>query len=415
MTQSTLTAAGEYIVEEASMQTQDGVGLNFVKQISGIEIFEDLFSPFISGNLYIKDTLDLPNVFGRSGMNILRLRIGTPSFPDNTKIDGFFHVYKMSDRVQSKKRESSYVLRFISIESMYDQKRLSTQFKGTGHTLVQNILDNKLKTNKKYRYSEASNEVKFVSNFWTASKSIAYITEHSKRTSGVANFMFFENREGFNFVNISDLVEAQEIQSFDNSDYVATATSPDGRSVGLDPMKSYSSVIEFRADTVYDYISDYDAGMIKTRLYIADPIQKRFSVRNYSLNADKAPLLNVALNYTDNVINLSEPMIASKTRFFNNHNIGDSTNVEFIQNRVAQLRKLQSMKIEIKVLGRTDYTVGKKVYFNTEKMMSINKEDGDVNDKLFSGFYIISAINHSFTTDKHICTMELIKDSTQIL
>jgi hypothetical protein len=409
-----LTSAGEYAVEEASMQTQDGVALDFSKQLSGIEIFEDLFSPFISGNLYVKDTFDLPNLFGKSGMNILRLRVSTPSFPDKTKIDSYFHVYKMSDRIESKKREQTYILRFISIESLYDQKRISAFFSGSPHIVVKDILEKRLKTSKNYNFSETNNDVRFVSNFWTASKGIAYLSEHARKKTGVSNFLFFENRDGFNFVNISDLVEAPPIQKFDNFDHTATSISPDGHSVGLDVAKSFQNVLEFHADSVYDYMSDYDAGMIKTRLYIADPIQKRFDVRNYSLNADKAPILNKSLLYSNNVINITEPLISSKTRFYNNHGSGDSSNVEIIQNRVAQLRKLQSMKIEIQVLGRTDYTVGKKVYFDTNKMMPISKGDGDIDDKLFCGYYLISAINHAFTADKHICTLELIKDSTQL-
>jgi hypothetical protein len=409
-----LTAAGEYAIEEASMQTQEGVALNFTKQISGIEIFEDLFSPFISGNLYVKDTFDLPNLFGKSGMNVLRLRISTPSLPDESNIDGYFHVYKMSDRVESKKREQTYMLRFISIESLYDQKRISSSFKGAPHTIVKDILEKRLRTNKKFKFSETNNDIAFVSNFWTASKSIAYLSEHAKRKSGVSNFLFFENRDGFNFINVSDLIETPPIQVFDNFDHIATPISSDGHSVGLDVAKSYRNVLEIRADTVYDYMSDYDAGMIKTRLYIADPIQKRFSVRNYSLNADKSPTLNESLTYSNNVINLSEPLIAAKTRFYNNHGAGDTSNVEIIQNRVAQLRKLQSMKVEIEVFGRTDYTVGRKVYLDTNKMMPISHKDSDINDKLLSGYYLISAINHAFTSDKHICTLELIKDSTQL-
>jgi hypothetical protein len=72
------------------------------------------------------------------------------------------------------------------------------------------------------------------------------------------------------------------------------------------------------------------------------------------------------------------------------------------------------MKVEIEVFGRTDYTVGRKVYLDTNKMMPISHKDSDINDKLLSGYYLISAINHAFTSDKHICTLELIKDSTQL-
>lgn len=410
MTRSLVTA-GSYNIEEASLQTQEGISLSFVRQVSGVEIFEDLFSPFISGNIYFRDTHNLPGLFGKSGMNILRLRISTPNFPDNTKIDGFFHVYKMTDRVTTKKREASYVMRFVSIESLSDQTKISKMYSGSGHEIVQEILEKKLNTNKNYVFSKTNNDIKFVSNFWSPTKNISYVAEHSKKEIGVSNYLFYENRDGFNFINITDLSELESIQDFDTSDFVASKLSPDGHSTSLDPVRSYKSVIDFRVNTVYDYNSDYDSGMIKTRLYIADPVQKRYELMNYSLNADKAPLLNKSLNYSNNVINLSEPQVSSKIKFYSNHGVGDSSNATFIQNRVAQLRKIRSKRIEIEVLGRTDYTVGKKVYFSTEKLIPISASDDDTTDKLFSGYYIISAINHSFTADKHVCTMELINDS----
>ena len=38
----------------------------------------------------------------------------------------------------------------------------------------------------------------------------------------------------------------------------------------------------------------------------------------------------------------------------------------------------------------------------------------DLVDKMFSGFYIISAINHYVTRERHECNIELIKDSLQL-
>ena len=45
------------------------------------------------------------------------------------------------------------------------------------------------------------------------------------------------------------------------------------------------------------------------------------------------------------------------------------------------------------------------------KVEPIRGKDTDITDKMFSGFYIISAINHSIDREMHECHMELIKDS----
>jgi hypothetical protein len=54
-----------------------------------------------------------------------------------------------------------------------------------------------------------------------------------------------------------------------------------------------------------------------------------------------------------------------------------------------------------------------KVKVKLNKIQPIGKEEleEDTLDTVLSGFYIISAINHSINRDKHECAMELIKDS----
>jgi hypothetical protein len=76
----------------------------------------------------------------------------------------------------------------------------------------------------------------------------------------------------------------------------------------------------------------------------------------------------------------------------------------------------QANKIEITVPGRTDYTVGQVVGVKAFQKEPMNKEDSNEKqlDKLLSGAYIIGAINHTISKEKHECHMELIKDSLVI-
>jgi hypothetical protein len=58
-----------------------------------------------------------------------------------------------------------------------------------------------------------------------------------------------------------------------------------------------------------------------------------------------------------------------------------------------------------------NYTVGQKVEIKLNKIEPIRGKDTDITDKMFSGFYIIAAINHTIDREMHECHMELIKDS----
>ena len=94
----------------------------------------------------------------------------------------------------------------------------------------------------------------------------------------------------------------------------------------------------------------------------------------------------------------------------------DITNSKDFQRRRSLLQLAESCKIEITVLGRTDYTVGQKVKLKLYKNAPVEKKDTekDTIDDMFSGFYIISSIRHNIGTSLHECTMELIKDSFDI-
>ena len=74
----------------------------------------------------------------------------------------------------------------------------------------------------------------------------------------------------------------------------------------------------------------------------------------------------------------------------------------------------EANKINITVPGRTDYTVGQKIAVVLYRVEPASKKDKDLTDKMFSGYYLIAAINHVINKEKHECYMELIKESSQM-
>jgi hypothetical protein len=411
---SGLSFAGEYIIEDCSLETREGLAIDIINQISGVVVYEDMFSPFISGTLFVRDTHDLPNIMGKSGMSILKLKISTPSFANNTAINGYFHVYKQADREITKQREQVYTLRFISIEALNDNYSISRSFSGPPELIAENIIRKYLKSNKPYTSSSTSRQIKYVSNYWGASKNFYYLCEHALRTDKISNFMFYENRSGFNFKNITDIAEEPIAFDFAYNDYVTVSKSEvSSEYVYRDKNLDYKKILEYKVDVTYDYETDRRTGSIKSVLYAADPILKQYNRLTYNMAADTAPKLNGSFFYSPNTISLTEDVIRTRNRYYNVFDRGDSSNLDFLQARTAQIRRIQSSKIEIEVLGRVDYTVGKKVYVNLPLIKKVDAED-ETEDQLYSGFYIISAIAHRFSIDKHLCTMELIKDSTKL-
>jgi hypothetical protein len=94
---------------------------------------------------------------------------------------------------------------------------------------------------------------------------------------------------------------------------------------------------------------------------------------------------------------------------------GDTSTFKTFQERLSLFKQLEAMQLEIEVPGRTDYTVGQKVAVEFSKMEPTTKRDSneDTVDKLYSGNYIVAAVNHYIDRDMHTCHMELVKDSLQ--
>jgi hypothetical protein len=132
--------------------------------------------------------------------------------------------------------------------------------------------------------------------------------------------------------------------------------------------------------------------------------------------------LNAQRFYDENVVNsagdIGGALITGFSHFNLFDNAGDTASaVNSIHRRNVIMRAFQQHKLEIVVFGRTDYTVGRKVYFESNKMRAFDKKtDSDtIVDNLLSGYYITSAVRHRFSRDNfHECKVELIKDSIQI-
>ena len=92
---------------------------------------------------------------------------------------------------------------------------------------------------------------------------------------------------------------------------------------------------------------------------------------------------------------------------------GDVSTATYKQSRTARIKQSTYFKLRIVVPGRTDYTVGQKVYVKKFKAEPIAKDDPEdkIIDNVISGNYLIGSINHVFDREKHECHMELIKDS----
>jgi hypothetical protein len=413
-----LRYAGDVTIDRLVITTSRGVYQEISGQVLQIQIFEDLFSPFISGSLVLKDTLDLSNVLPFIGEEYLDLRISTPTLPTG-QISGTFHVYKMTDKVKIGDRSTAYELNFISIEALIDMnKKNSKVYSGKISDIVPTFVTDKIEgmeSKKKWIVEPTRNSIKYISNFWSPVKNLSYLADNAISQSQSPSFLFFENRDGFNFKSLENLYSGKVVQNFICDRYTRDTVPLGGNSLNIN--EDYKRIAEYDIPVAYDYMDRVRSGMMSSRLMSYDSTKKMYTARNYSANA-RFPVqkhLNDHALFSDKAPNRAASRMFIYPRAFETFtSFGDTTNARIVQERNSFLKMAEAQKLSIKVAGRTDYTVGQVVTVYMTKLQPVAQRDqqDELVDKINSGKYLIAAINHIITPVGHDCSMELIKDSS---
>ena len=415
---SVLRFAGDVSIDKVRIITPKGFYQDVGAQVINVQFYEDLFSPFITGSLILKDSIDLVNLFPFVGEEFLELEISTPTLKENN-IKGKYYIYKMSNREMTGDKSVVYQLHFISVEAVVDlNKKISKVFGDQISKLVKPFLTDKtygLETTKKVYVEETSNNTKYISNYWSPVENIQYLTGQAVNKNGSPSYIFFENRDGFYFMTLETLYTNATFASFVYDKYTRD-DRPGGGSV-RNTTEDFKRILEISIPVSFDYMDRIRNGMLSSRQVSYDVVKKTYSAKNYNMfqKFDKQKHLNKYAINSDRAIFRANSRIINFPKDYGNFNgFEDVTSAKTNQERISLLKLSEANKLNITVPGRCDYTVGLKIALDLKKIEPLSKADKDTTDKMFSGNYIIAAINHYIDREKHECYMEIIKESSMI-
>lgn len=459
MSDSQLRFAGQFKIHKAEYAQLNGGALDIRNQIESFTIFQDLYSHFITARLNLRDSQDLPSFFGRSNTDMFIFELETPgviydkhpSYGELNAIRHHFMVYKMGDRVLAKDRQQVYTYYLISMSSLYDSiTQVSKKYKGQISEIVNKELV-KLQNASGLikepavginygKTTDSLGSAEFISNFWNPTKILNFLREHAvDPVEPGSPFFLYETFDGFNFKSLRSLIDKKQHHYFTTDDFSADivnegATELIGR-VSRNPLIDFTVVQEMRVDANFDTIKQLQTGGVFSKLISFDPITKAYQTRLFSgdelngrlkLNDYEMVRSDVFSSlkkiYTNTPSNIML-MHKNYALFENNRTKSSSGVISRYQNSNTDHANIQTRmfltnafqhKVEIDVFGRLDYRVGDKAFLNVNKTSHIAKEMNfdDYSSKLYTGFYIITAIAHNFGQASHRCTIELSKEST---
>lgn len=430
-------SAGSIEIQTLTLVSASGRFENITDFLSELNIYEDIFSNSLYGNILLVDSRNLLKEFPLVGDEYLIVKVRTPS--TNFFISKTFRVYSVTDReIVRDLNTQIYTLHFVSRETFIDSvKPLYRSFSGRISDVVREVFNNYLQINRTLEYkkeelvnsdiksqmfvlNETSNSVKFVSPGWSPFKCINWCASKAIPTEGKAcNYLFFESNKGYYFGNIEKIFDVNF-----NTDSVNLGTYKyrvNNTKDVTDVNEKMFLVEDFQITKTMDHLQNYENGYLANRLITLDVINKKYEIYDYDHVSNFK-------TYKHSQGEVSTPIFATdaprdpgtSVKFYpihpGLHTVSDNINEKMptiYGNRLSNLQELSNFKLTLNVPGRTDAEVGAMLYFSFPDVSP--KAESDTartnEDKYYSGYYIITAIRHKINLYKHTMTMEIVKDA----
>lgn len=452
-----------------------------------LEVYEDIFSPFMSGNITLIDTGNLPSNFPIIGEEMLELIWESPGL--NSVQRKIFHIYKMSNKRVQTDKKSVYLLHFTSLSGYKDlNQRVSKAFSGKPTEIAQQVFDKYLRSDDDKKDNadwslgdadyQATNEIKFISNWWNPSRIMTYLAslaEYTPKDTGsnrIPNFLFFEAASDFYFAPLDHLIRADPKCEYIVDEHTGMSRDANGDAIP-DIGRQFKMVHNIEYLENFDYLKRSMSGALSHQVFEYNLVTKRWSAKgNRSKDKEEAKLDTGKLwwngprpdggaenqsaydlggyyynwhygedfdktnhcddGITDQAKHKDPGVLQGDFVSWNDVNAKISTKIthsglfdgvpdntaEILTKRLPLLAQTEMVKFRITVPGRSDLEVGDTIFLQLPSMKQIsaiqNPDKNDVIDKYWSGKYLISNIKHVMTPKEHMAIIDICRDASSV-
>ena len=434
--------AGEFNVDTLRLYSSDEIFVDISNLVITIDLNENIHQSSIIGTIIIGDANNLIEKLPITGQEYLDLKISTPGAVHSEDIIDFtgdksLYVYDVVAREPLSSGSQVYTLSVSTIEPLRNHNtRISKSYTKTVSEIVRDILKNTFKTSKKLFIEKTKGVRKIVSPNSHPFTLITRLKREAKSAKyNSPHYLFFENKNGFHFRTLQDLVNQPIKHIFhtgdknldedrSNSNYLEDTT------IG----QSFRRIKSFKFSSVNNWHDSNLSGMLGSTLITHDIYTKSYTkktfdyiknFKKYDRIESQKPMYNAtALKQDFGTFEDSRLFIHPTSRVGTNSYDKDaqyykdgeaqydsSVPEDFISDRHSKIAELNSgISINMIVHGHTGISVGDMV----DIRFPIVGEDHDNEriEKTTSGNYLISHLRHSFVlaTSNHEIHLRVVKD-----
>jgi len=436
--------AGDYNIKEIKLFTSSGNVIDLSEAVITMNIYEDIFSPSITGTLGIVDTNAIIMNAPITGQDYLSFKITTPGL-ENQSIDfteNVMSIYRIDTRVSVSSGTEVFTLHFCSPEGLRDNRvRVSKSYTKSIDNIVKDVLTSKFYINSnKDLFIEPTVGIKkmVVPNMHPFKLINQLKREAQAEYNGSPHYLFYENINGIHFRSLDSLYAQKEIGTYHSGD----AGTINFKKGGFGNVEyELKRVLDYQFNSNNDTLKNIAGGMLASSILSHDIYNKSYSYNDFDYinefqeydrvngNAlqDNYPIYNeVALDEFDNTISqfpdsrihlhpTSTVNGADAQHYDYQTNTYPYTPNKIDETYLSRQSKFMELNdgasITMEINGTTTVYAGSIINFD----MPINGTDheGDKTDKYYSGRYLIQSTRHMFDQKdkRHTIMMNLVKDS----
>ena len=403
--------------------------------VNEVNIFENIFSNVVTGNVMLTETVDLPSNFPIVGHETIYFDISNPEIDlvtENSVFESEFKIYNLASQTRPTDDTNVYVMNFQS-EEIFKNHMTSISKAYTGSSIsdyVKSIYDEYLNMGKDIEIEPTREYYNFVIPNWKPFYSIAWLAQNAvSETRFGSNYMFFETRDGFVFSSLEKYFDGDVKQTYQYEKSNEGGTSP--------VEDSHTKITDYSIVRRFNILDNIPIGMYSSKIIVHDIIKREIIVNDYDYNdsynknshldddeasfewvmddqvfepqGDNSLIDPEVDGYSKSPLSFQK-IISKHTGLYNEGSV--SGGVRFISNdytestiqsRISQMAQLNNFMISFVVPGDFERKVGDIIYFEIPNRLGI--------DRLYSGRYIILTLKHTLNPENHNMEIIAAKDS----
>jgi len=426
-----LQGPGDFLIDSIMIVGSSGARINVTDQVRELNIYLDLETPFINGNILIADSQGVGELLPLLGQERLLFSLKTPT---RRTIDfNKYHavIYNVQKRFQNNEKEQTYLLNWTTLDHYRNTRtKISESFDGNISDIVKKVLTGKnyLGTNKKVNIEKTKNLRQFVIPNLTPFQTINLLKEEAVSDSESSPyFLFYENLDGFHFRSMDSLIG--KMGSLSVPHFKTYKSMPSKGSDKKNPEDEMSKIMNWNTTNNNNSFSNTRHGFYASTLYYHDIFNK--NVQLFEFSYGKTRMSRQFLNQDNKNFDSLVPALKmdggkrldqhpSKTFLHPTgsehlHTKGTDNNAEeWLQESRSRDLETEFFDMKIETYGDTDVQCGDII----DVVIPSNKPMGtpitsESLDPLLSGRYLITQVHHLIipTEQKHHMAMNVMKDS----